>query len=562
MRRSTVTAVAAALVASLAVAGCGAQDGEGPAPKKQAAVKADGSNINAHPLSDIKQGGQLKIGIQQWITQYNGNTPDGSQGDADDIIRLVMPVLFNTDAKGVASANPNFLTSAKVSQADPQVVEYELHPKAKWSTGTPLGWKDFEAQWKALNGTNPAYEASDTAGYDQISKVEKGAGEHSVKVTFKAPYADWQRLFSPLYPASHTSTPEQFNKGWQEKVPVSGSAFKVKDYDKTAQTVTAVPDPNWWGQKPKLDSIVYRALDPSAYTEAYLNKEIDSTSALAPENYKRLVKDASTEIRRGARWDEVHITLNGARGPLKDVKVRNAVQAAIDRKGITDSFSKDLTFELPPLDNHFFMPNQEGYKANAGEYGTFDLARAKKLLDEAGWKDAGEGKPRTKDGKELTLSYTLSGGGASSEQDQAELVQQMLGQAGIKVEIKKVPANDYFNEFVTAGNFDLVSFRFVDQLFRSDAFGNYRQPQGKNLYGNYGSVSSPKLEELLTRAGRTSNRTEAVKLYNEADAEIWKLGHSIELYQRPQITAVRKGLANFGAEGLASRDYTKTGWLK
>lgn len=522
----------------------------------------DGQGINVRPLSDLKQGGSLRFRIDQWITQYNINQVDGQQGDAQDIIKAVLPDLFDADTKGAIHTNPSFLVSAKVTSTSPQVVEYTLNPKAKWSDGKPLSWKDFEAQWKALNGTNTAYEASDTSGYDHISKVEQGADAHAVKVTFNKPYADWQRLFDPLYPAAYIDTPEKFNKGWAEKAPVTGAAFKVGTYDKTAQTVTIVPDPAWWGPKPKLDSVVYRVLDSSAGTEAYLNKELDETTALLPEDYKRLAKAADTDIRRGARWDEVHITLNGGRGPLKDVKVRNALQAAINRAGVNESFSKDLTFELKPLNNHFFMPNQEGYQDNSSEFDKYDPEKAKKLLEEAGWKDAGEGKPRTKDGKKLTLDYTLSAGGTSAQSDQAELVQQMLGAVGVKVNIKSVPANDFFNKFVNTGNFDLVSFRNVDAVYQTMLTSTFRQPQGKNLFQNFGSIGSPEIDALLTKAGETTDHAESIKLYNQADVLIWKLGHSIELYQRPQIDAVRKGLANYGAFGLADTDYTKVGWVK
>ncbi|MDX6364086.1 MAG: glutathione transport system substrate-binding protein, partial [Streptomyces sp.] len=365
MRRSAVTALAAALSATLVVAGCGSSD-DGAEAKKAAAPKADGQDINVHPLSDLKQGGQVKFPITQWISQYNANTVDGSQGDSSDIAKLLLPDLFDSDAKGAHHANPNFLLSAKVTSTSPQVIEYQLNPKAKWSDGKSLSWKDFQAQWKALNGTDKDYEAADTSGYDQISKVEQGKDAHAVKVTFDKPYADWQRLFDPLYPAAYIDTPEKFNKAWTEKVPVTGNAFKIGTYDKTAQTITAVPDPKWWGTKPKLDAIVFRVLDFTALTDAYLNKEIDFATALLPEDYKRLVKAPNTDIRRGARWDEVHITLNGGRGPLKDVNVRLAIGAAIDRKGINSTFSKDLSFELKPLDNHFFMPNQKGYQANSG----------------------------------------------------------------------------------------------------------------------------------------------------------------------------------------------------
>ncbi|NDZ82627.1 ABC transporter family substrate-binding protein [Streptomyces sp. SID10853] len=562
MRRTTVVAIAAALSATLAVAGCGSSDGSGNAAKKQAAPQVDSQNINAHPASDLKQGGSLRFAIDQWITQYNVNQVDGQQSDGASIDAAVLPDLFDADAKGIGHPNPNFLVSAKVTSTSPQVVTYELNPKAKWSDGKPLSWKDFHAQWTALNGRDKAYEAADTTGYDQISKVEQGSGAHSVKITFGTPYADWQRLFDPLYPAAYIDTPKKFNTGWLQKAPVTGAAFKVGSYDRTGQTITLVPDPKWWGDKPKLSSLVFRVLDLSAQTDAYLNKEVDETPALLPEDYKRLVKDPDTAIRRGARWDEVHITLNGGRGPLKDVRVRNALQEATDRKGINASFAKDLSFELKPLDNHFFMPNQQGYQDNTSEFDKFDPEKAKKLLDAAGWKSAGEGKPRTKDGKKLTLDYVLSAGGNSASTDQAELVQQMYAAVGVRVEIKKVPANDYFTKFVNTGNFDLASFRNVDEAYTSKLYPVFQEPQGKNLFQNFGSIGSPKIDALMKKAGEATDHAQAVKLYNEADVEIWKLGHSIELYQRPEISAVRKGLANYGAFGLADEDYTKVGWLK
>ncbi|WP_328319541.1 ABC transporter family substrate-binding protein [Streptomyces sp. NBC_00388] len=562
MRRTTVVAIAAALSATLAVAGCSSSDSDSKPAKKQAAPQADGQSVNTHPVSDLRQGGSLRFGIDQWITQYNINQVDGQQGDGADLAGAILPDLFDADAKGIGHPNPNFLVSAKVTSTSPQVVTYTLNPKAKWSDGKPLSWKDFHAQWKALNGKDKAYEAADTTGYDQISKVEQGAGAHGVKITFGTPYADWQRLFDPLYPAAYLDTPAKFNTGWTQKAPVTAAAFKVGTYDKTGQTVTLVPDPKWWGNKPRLASIVYRVLDLSANTEAYLNKEVDDAPAIQPEDYQRLAKAPDTDIRRGARWDEVHITLNGGRGPLQDVRVRNALQAATDRKGINASFAKDLAFDLKPLDNHFFMPNQQGYQDNSSEFDKFDPEKAMKLLDEAGWKSAGEGKPRTKDGKKLTLDYVLSAGGNSSSTDQAELVQQMYGAVGVRVEIKKVPANDYFTKFVNTGNFDLASFRNVDESYTSKLYPVFQQPQGKNLFQNFGSIGSPKIDALMKKAGEATDHAAAVKLYNEADVEIWKLGHSIELYQRPQIIAVRKGLANYGAPGLADIDYSKVGWLK
>ncbi|MER7185434.1 ABC transporter family substrate-binding protein [Streptomyces hyaluromycini] len=560
LRSTTATAwLAATAATALLVTGCGSSDDGKPVARKSAAP-AGSRQINAHPLSDIKQGGTLKLPISQWIADFNRYTANGNQGDAASINELVEPDLFDADAQGDSHINKNFLVSAEVTSTSPQTVVYKLNPKARWSDGKSLSWRDFKAVWQAQNGRNKAYEAADTSGYEQITTVEQGADAHQVKVVFAGQYADWQRLFDPLLPAAAIDTPEKFNKGWTEKIPVTGNAFRISSYDRTAQTITAVPDPNWWGTRPKLDSIVFRALDYTAWTDAYLNKEIDYASAILPEDYKRLNKAAGTDIRVGARWDEVHIELNGAHGPLKDVRVRQALQHAIDRKAIATAFGKDLPVELKTYGNHFFMPNQAGYQDNSGGYATYDLKKAGELLDAAGWKLQGD--KRVKDGRQLTLGYTLSAGSTSAQVDQSELVQAQLAQAGIKVDIQKVPSDDYFSKYVTIGNFDLTSFRWVDQTFRSQAYPIYREPSGKNLYENYGSVGSPEIDALLTKAGETTDTTAANKLYNEADAKIWALGHSIPLYQRPQVLAVRSDLANFGATGLASDDYTKVGWLK
>jgi peptide/nickel transport system substrate-binding protein len=562
MRRTTALAVAATLAGSLVVTACGSSGSGGKPAAKKAAPPVNASSINPHPVSDLKQGGTLKLSIDQWITQYNSNTADGMQGDAAAITSQVEPTIFLSDAEGVQHPDTDYLLSAKVTSTSPQVVTYTLNPKATWSDGKPLSWRDFQAQWKALNGTDTAYQAADTTGYDQIASVAQGAGAHQVTVTFKHTYADWQRLFNPLFPAAAYATPKEFNHGWDNRVPISAGAFKISTYDKTDQTITLVPDPHWWGAKPKLSAIIYRVLDQNALTDAFLNKEIDEAPALLPQDYARLAKDKDAAIETGARWDEVHITLNGAHGPLKDVRVRQAIEEAVNRKAIAQAFGSGIPFQISRLGNHFFMPNQAGYRDNSGVYGRYDPAGAAKLLTAAGWKDNGVGKPRTKDGKPFEIDYVLSAGSTQASVDQSQLVQQMLGQVGIKVDIEKVPDNDYFNKYVDLGNFDLTSFRNVDVVFPSDLVPVFEQPQGKNLFQNFGSVGSPEVDKLLAEASTTTDRAKATALYNQADALLWKLGHSIELYQRPQIDAVRKGLANYGASGLASIDYTKVGWVK
>ena len=60
---------------------------------------------------------------------------------------------------------------------------------------------------KALNGTDKAFEVSNSTGYEDIEKVEKGATDQDAKITFRKRYAEWKGLFSPLYPKSMSDSP-------------------------------------------------------------------------------------------------------------------------------------------------------------------------------------------------------------------------------------------------------------------------------------------------------------------------------------------------------------------
>ncbi|MFJ1791215.1 ABC transporter family substrate-binding protein [Kitasatospora griseola] len=551
-------AAAAALAALLAATACSSQGGSADVAKTVVPT-VDAEDNNPQPLDNIKDGGELREPLQQWITQWNPYQVDGTYGDAVEIMGYLEAKLFRSDAQGVYHPVPEYLVSAQVTSTSPQVVTYKLNPKAVWSDGTAIGYRDFEAVWKASNGKDQAFNLADSSGYEQISGVEQGADPSEVKVTFSEPYADWQSLFSPLLPASGISTPQAFNEGWIEKVPVYGGPFVLQNADKTAQTITLAPNPRWWGPKPKLDRITYRVLDAAAITQSFLNNEIDFASAGTATAYGQLKDAKDSVIRTGTPWDEVHISFGG-NGALADQKVRQALGKALDRASLIKIANKGVPVEFKPLDNHLFMTNQSGYKANAGDWVAYDPATAKKWLDEAGWKDAGG--TRSKDGQPLELHYVMSDGSTQAQSDLATATQNMLQQVGVKLTIDKVPSKEYFSKYIDQGKFDLASWRNTGSFPLSKTVPIFRAPQGDNVFGNYSKLSTPEIDGLLRKAAATLDPAKAAELYNQADVKIWELGHTVELYQRPSIVAVRKGLANFGAGSLADTVITSVGWQK
>jgi peptide/nickel transport system substrate-binding protein len=564
-QRGRHTALFAVVVAlGLAVAGCGSggKHSGAPHPGGSAAPAAGSSGIAATARDRVKQGGTETVGIQQWIDQYNPYQVDGAQGDGSWLASLTLPDLFRTDASGVPHTDPDVLAGAKVTATSPrQEVTYTLNPKAVWSDGTPLSWKDFRRQWQDLNGSDPAYLITSSSGYDQISDVRRGADDHQVVVTFARPFGSWQQLFDPLLPAAAADTPAKFNKGWQAKVPITGGPWTFGATDKTTQTVTLVPWTGYWGVKPKLDKLVARALSGDADTDAFLNHEIDVTGAGTPDEYKSLSKAPGTDIRVGSRWDQTIMSFSN-QGLLADQRLRQALQHAVDRKALAKVAGSGLPFTPPVLNSHFYMPNQAGYQDDSGGYGTYDLAAAKRLLDQAGWRDHGAGKPRTDArGRELKLSYVISSGSPTSSQ-RAQLVKSMLGQIGVDVEIQTVPANDFFEKYVNDGKYDLTVFREVDQVYASQSIPDYQKPVGTNVFENYGEIGTDQLDATMRQAAEQTDPVKARALYNQADRQLWALANYLPLFQTPSIHAVTSKLVNEGSWGmLDANQYVDTGYV-
>ncbi|MCX3058687.1 ABC transporter family substrate-binding protein [Streptomyces beihaiensis] len=547
-------------VITLPLAGC-ADSGGAPHPARAASVTGS-EDIGAEPVGRLRDGGTLTLSNPLWPTQLNFLQVDGSTVAASQLVSLVEPSLFLRDARGTPEPDPDYLVSAEVTRTSPQTVVYRFNPRARWSDGKPIGVRDFVAQWRALGRGDDRYHVADTAGYDRIASVGAGASAHEVKVVFRTPYADWRRLFTPLYPASAIDTPEKFNKGWVDRVPVTAGPFTVGSLDRTSETAVVRRDSHWWGREPRLSKVIVRTLTPDAALQAYRNGEIDSVNAANAEDYARLRDAKNSEIRTGSSWDEVHIALNGAHGPLADLAVRQAVQHAVNRKALAAVAGKGLPVTVPLLGNHIFMTNQPGYVDHSKPWGDYDPDAARRLLDKAGWTAHGSAGARTRNGARLRLRFVVSSGTNQLGLDLAQLLQQMLGQVGIAVDIAKVPADDYFSKYLGRGDFDLAMFRFEGLTHPSDVVAIYRKTHGDETYLNYGRVCDTTVDHLLSEASGTLDRKRATALYNEADAEIWRIGHDIELYQRPQVLAVRAGLANYGVPGLGDIDWTKVGWKK
>ncbi|MET9290323.1 ABC transporter family substrate-binding protein [Streptomyces sp. NPDC003077] len=564
LTRVPLALIATTAVASLTLTACGGgsnDDNADAAPKN--APKSNALDINKTDPAKLTQGGTLNWAIDQFSTQWNALEIDGAQLATGYVMESLMPSLWHSTVTGEQVPNKAFLLdAASKTDGGKQVVTYHLNPKAKWSDGTPITYKDLAANVKAMSGKDKAYKVGSPAGYDQVASVEKGKDDYEAVITFATPYADWRALFSapnntPLYPAKYMNDAEQFNTAYINKVPVTANAFKLGGIDKTAQTITVVADPKWWGDKPKLDKIVFHAMDDASMPAAYANGEIDYFEIGGDASaFKQASAVKTGEVREAGGPNYRQLTFNGESEKLKDVKVRQALFKATDRETLAKSVLKGLNWPAKTLNSHFLVNNQKGYQDNSGGLGTFDPKAAAKLLDEAGWKL--DGAVRKKDGKELSLRFVIPSGVPGSKTE-GTILTQLYGEVGVKLNVETVPTNEFFDKYITPGDFDITPYSLIGTPFAASGSTNIYASNGGN---NTANVGSKKLDDLLMKASRSTDEAEALKIVNEADAEAWKLAGVLPIYQRPDITGAKKTVANLGAQGMSDVVYEHIGFTK
>ncbi|MFC9060100.1 ABC transporter family substrate-binding protein [Streptomyces sp. NPDC057074] len=177
--------------------------------------------------------------------------------------------------------------------------------------------------------------------------------------------------------------------------------------------------------------------------------------------------------------------------------------------------------------------------------------------------------PVAKDGKALTLRFVLpSGPGSDALRTVADRVSDMLEKIGVGTDITKVPDESYFKDHIASGEYDLALYSWPASAFpATDARPIYAKPVpaadgSLNVAQNYTRVGTDQVDQLFDRAMGTLDEGEARDLLRKADSRIWAAAGSIPLYQRPQLVAARKNLANAGAFGFETPVYQDMGFLK
>jgi peptide/nickel transport system substrate-binding protein len=328
--------------------------------------------------------------------------------------------------------------------------------------------------------------------------------------------------------------PQNSNAEAMKMKPISAGPYKVVEF-KTDESVTLEAFDQWHGGPPKIKNVTVRVIpDATTLVLEMRRGTVNFTVNQIPfENVAEFEKSDKHQVikKPGSVWQYLAFNL---RDPvLKKVEVRRAIAHGIDRERIVKDL---LRGHGVPSDTMF----GEGHWARANNLPAYpyDPAKAKQLLDAAGYKDPDGDGPQPR----FTLNFKTS---TDTEANlRAQMIQQMLQQIGIKVEIQSSEFGTFLED-VQKGNFQMYSLSrngiadpdFYYVIFHSKSF----PPEGQNR----GYYSNPRVDQLIMDGRATFDRARRKQVYGEIQRIVQEDLPYLSLYQQINVAVMDKKLQGY-----------------
>jgi len=213
---------------------------------------------------------------------------------------------------------------------------------------------------------------------------------------------------------------------------VGTGPFMQRDF-RPNEVLHLVRNPNYWQEGlPYLDEVIFRVIpDPNTRAALLESGDVDMALGLPVPVTLRLQSNPRFEVLSEVSGRQYYIALNNYLAPTNDVRVRQAINHAVDKEGII--MAVFLGVGATVAESVYLTPTSTGY-APVGVY-EYDPERAEALLDEAGWTVGPDG-VRVKDGERLRIGLYTRRGAVTGDFEIAELVQGMLAEVGIEVDLQ------------------------------------------------------------------------------------------------------------------------------
>ena len=445
------------------------------------------------------------------------------------------------------------LASDIARSTDGMVYTFTLRDNVKFHDGRALSSADVKYTLDLVFSSSFAKSASFYEGvgdtkHSYIKSVE-APDQKTVVVTLIKP---WVGLLSNLVPVA--IIPKDSYES-EKTHPVGTGPFKFIRYDNTQQVVDVEAFPGYWDGPSKIASLRVRVISDMNALQAELRAgRVDIApmpTSLSPDAVKQLEQDPNLQVNAFTGSNVVLLTLNTSSAPLDNVKVRQAIAYAIDRDSLIAKLLLGYGKIAPSI-----IP-EESWAFTPGHTYSYDPAMAKKLLDEAGFKDPDGDGPKLRFDKPIV--YKLSGSSIAGRQ-YAGVIQNYLKEVGVPVEIQTPEQNTLFDE-LRRGNFQIAYTQWVggnqDPIFYKDLFATSEIPSQTRPSRNRSRYSNKELDALLDEAVNTFDRQKGLELYTKIQEIVSRDVPVYPLWYQSNIVIAKKSVGNIKVNASGDWGFVK-----
>ncbi len=457
------------------------------------------------PRAEAQAGGTLVLGLDQ-----EPPTLDPHASPSAVTYQIIASVTENLVFKGPDGKLVPWLAESWTTTKDGRSVTFKLRRDVKFHDGTPFNADAVKFNFDRI--VDPKFKAggarAQLAGYGGSKVLD----EFSVQVSFETPYAPFL-TYAAAGPLSLVSPKAVRESGDQVHTrPVGTGQFMIKEYV-AKDRATMVRNPAYtrkapWSERSgpaQLETVVWKFIPEAGTRVTTLESgETQGVYNVPAQALPRLEKTTVIRIEK-APWPGVPRIwlLNVTKPPMDDVRVRRAINYAIDKEAFLATVYKGTALKASAPLTAVMLDDPALRQAYP-----FDAARAKALLGEAGWQPGSDG-IRSKGGQrlEIVLNAIEYGGGTDPT---AQLIQSLLHDVGIEVKIKAQARPPWYEDNYRCGTHGPVMFlRSTDPdgvfaLFHSSLVGS-------NF--NWSCVKNARLDQLLEQGRREPDQAKRRAIY-------------------------------------------------
>ncbi|GHB38170.1 hypothetical protein GCM10010331_27070 [Streptomyces xanthochromogenes] len=402
---------------------------------------------------------------------------------------------------------PALATALPEVGADRLTYTYKLRQGVKFSDGKPFSAKDVVFTYTKI--LDPKTNNPSKGELDAVKSVE-AQGDDTVVFTLKYPYAPFaERTVLPVVP-EHVAAQQDVNSGAFSRAPVGTGPYTLAKWSK-GEKITFAANPTYWGGAPAVKKFTMAVIKDDDVRATRLRAG-DLDGAILPPNLANTFKgDRGKKTYTAKTYDYRNVTLPTGNKVAGDTAVRRALDLAVDREAMVDRILEGAgkpAYGPVPTGSEWFA---------AGTERAHDLDRAKRLLDDAGWKPGADG-IREKDGVKAAFPlWYLSGD--KLRQDHALAFASDAKKAGIAVTTQ-------------SGTWEVIEPRMKQDAVLAgggspgdpdfDQYNLLKSSLAGDGFNNMASFADPTVDKALDDGRRSGDRAVRKAAYDTVQRELVK----------------------------------------